>query len=121
MKIEKDSGLNSGGVIKWFLQRITGAFLLFGLLVHFWVLHFFPPEHGEITFETVMARLQHPLWKTFDILFLLVVLYHGMNGIQIVINDYIQKNGWRILIVGFLWIGALFLLVKGTITILSLT
>ncbi len=117
----RDSGLNSGGVFKWFFQRITGAFLLVGLLLHFWVMHFFPPEHGEITFETVMMRLQNPLWKAFDVLFLLVAIYHGMNGLLMVIQDYVHHSGWRVFVVSLIWVGALYLAVFGSVTIFSLT
>ena len=117
---DNDKGINSSGVFQWFFQRISGVFLLLALLTHFWILHFFPPEHGVVTYENVMARLQHPLWKAFDMLFLLLAIYHGMNGIMIVIHDYIKNSGWRMLAIGLLWIGALYLLTLGSLTILGL-
>lgn len=118
---KKNRGLQSGGAFNWFFQRISGAFLLIALLVHFWVLHFVPRgAHGEITFAIVMVRLRHPLWKTIDVLFLLFALYHAMNGVTILIHDYIQRPPLRMLLVGVLWVAALWLLVTGSITILSL-
>ncbi len=113
-------GIRSGGAFAWFFQRISGAFLLIALLAHFWVIHFFPPAHGEITYHSVMLRLQHPLWKTIDLLFLILGLYHGMNGVMMVIHDYIHTNGLRILITAALWMAALWLLVFGSLTILGL-
>ena len=120
---DQNRGIRSGGAFVWFMQRISGAVLLLALLLHFWVLHFFPfgSEHGEITFDIVMKRLSHPLWRTIDLLFLVVGLYHGMNGIILVVNDYIRNSRWRTLIVGVLWVAALFFLIIGSMTILGLS
>lgn len=116
----RNFGTGSGGAFNWFFQRITGAVLLITLLVHFWVLHFAPSADSEITFQTVMARLNHPLWRTFDLLFLVFGLYHGMNGCILVLNDYVQKRNVRLAIVSLLWVGVIFLLIMGSMTILSL-
>lgn len=117
---ERERGIRSGGAFQWFFQRITGAVLLLTLLGHFWVLHFFPPEHGNITYETVMARLSHPLWRTFDLLFLVFGLYHGMNGVTMVIHDYIRSKNLRMTLVGLLWVAVFFFLIIGSMTILGL-
>jgi succinate dehydrogenase / fumarate reductase, membrane anchor subunit len=113
-------GIKSGGAFNWFFQRISGAMLLLALLAHFWVLHFFPPAHGEITYDSVMQRLQHPAWKTIDLSFLIFGLYHGVNGVLIVVHDYIHREGLRLAIVASLWIAAIWLLVLGALTILGL-
>ena len=118
--VKIDQGVKSGGSFAWFFQRISGAILLLALLAHFWVLHFFAPHHGEITFDSVMMRLQHPVWKGIDLLFLIAAIYHGMNGVILVINDYLHHPRWRMLVVGVLWVGALWFLLIGAMTILSL-
>ncbi len=117
---DRESGIRSGGSFNWFFQRVSGAFLLLALLAHFWVLHFFSPEHGSITYETVMQRLQHPIWRTVDLLFLLFGLYHGMNGIMMIIHDYLHRTVPRMILVGALWVAVLFLMVIGSMTILGL-
>ena len=116
-----DSGIRSGGAFWWLFQRVSGAFLLLALLVHFWVLHFFPAEGGAITFQTVMARLQHPLWKAFDMLFLVFAIYHGMNGALLLVHDYIKRSGFRLVVIGLLWIVAIYLLILGSITIMGIS
>jgi len=118
--INRETGLRSGGALNWFLQRISGAVLLIALIVHFWVLHFYPPAGGEITFDTVMQRLQNPLWRAMDLVFLVAGLYHGANGMLMLIHDYVRAAGIRIALVGVLWIGALFYLIVGSMTILGL-
>jgi succinate dehydrogenase / fumarate reductase membrane anchor subunit len=121
MKKEREHGINSGGAFQWFAQRISGAVLLLALLVHFWVLHFFPAEHGEITFRTVMERLNSPVWKTIDLLFLVCALYHGMNGLIMNVHDYVHHKQWRMAVIGTLWVVAIFYLILGSLTILGLT
>ena len=111
----------SGGAFWWLFQRISGGFLLLALLVHFWVLHFFPVEGGTITYETVMSRLGHPLWKAFDMLFLIFAIYHGMNGAMMLVHDYIKRPGIRTTVVALLWTGALYLLILGSTTIMGLS
>ena len=116
----RDRGLRSGGAFNWYFQRISGVVLLFTLLAHFWVLHFFPPEHGNITFETVMRRLNHPAWRTVDLTFLVLGLYHGLNGLIIVVHDYIHRPGLRMALVGALWVAAIWFGLIGSMTILGL-
>ncbi|HHE46194.1 MAG TPA: succinate dehydrogenase, hydrophobic membrane anchor protein [Bacteroidetes bacterium] len=117
---DRDRGIRSGGAFSWFFQRISGVFLLLALLVHFWVLHFSAPDHGEITFGSVMERLNNPLWRAFDILFVVTAVYHAMNGALLIVQDYIRATGLRMIVVAGLWIGALYFLIVGSMTILGL-
>ena len=81
----------SGGAVAWFLQRLSGLVLLVLLLVHFAVLH---GGDGLVTYEKVVSRLATPAWKTFDLLFLVLGIFHGMNGFLMVIRDY-AAPGWK--------------------------
>ncbi len=117
---KREIGVRSGGAFNWFFQRITGAVLIITLLVHFWVLHFYGAEHGEITYETVMKRLQNPLWRSIDLLFLVVAIYHALNGLVLEIHDYIRAKGLRVALIGTLWIIAILYLIVGSLTIFNL-
>lgn len=83
--------LRSGGATAWFLQRLSGLLLIVLLLVHFAVLH---GGDGTVTYGKVAARLATPAWKTFDLLFLVLGIFHGMNGLLSVIRDY-ATTGWK--------------------------
>ncbi|MBM3739682.1 MAG: hypothetical protein FJW39_28280 [Acidobacteria bacterium] len=76
--------------LNWYLQRITGAALLILLIAHFWVEHFAsePLLHGKLTYEAIRARITTPLWQGIDIAFLLVALYHGLNGLRNIVLDF---------------------------------
>jgi succinate dehydrogenase cytochrome b556 subunit len=80
----------SSRAINWYLQRITGAALLLLLIMHFWVEHFTAEVRtGGLTFETVQRRFFQNRWFiAIDIAFLIIALYHGLNGVRNIIFDY---------------------------------
>ncbi len=98
--------------IEWYLQRITGALLLILLAAHFWVEHFMsePLLRGELTYDAIRSRIANPYWQAIDIAFLLVALYHGLNGFRNILLDYsrIGRSGARVgtgilVLVGAVW------------------
>ncbi len=113
----KQSGTGSGGAFAWFFQRITGLILVLTLLLHYLFLHFF--NHGIVTYQEVAARLATPFWKTVDLLFLVSVIYHAVQGILMVIHDYVHHPGIRITLIGLTWFLGIVLLITGTTTIIN--
>jgi len=77
-------------VIGWYLQRITGGALLVLLIAHFWVEHFMTAQlrRGDLTYEAILGRISNPVWQAIDIAFLLIALYHGLNGFRNILLDY---------------------------------
>jgi succinate dehydrogenase hydrophobic membrane anchor protein len=82
-------GIGSGGAFDWFFQRITGVVLFVTLLLHFLFLHYL--NAGQVDAQGVWDRLQHPFWKTVDLLFLVTAIYHGVQGVIMNIHDYVHK------------------------------
>ena len=107
------------GTKRWFYQRLTGIFLAVLLIVHFTVMHFIGT--GETNYQIVEARLASPLWKTFDVAFLAFALYHGMAGLWVVIDDYVHRDGWRILIYSLAVLAGVLFFTLGAITIVTFT
>lgn len=105
----------SGGALGWFVQRLSGFVLIAFLLIHFVRMHF---VIGDLTYENVAKNLANPYWKTFDLAFLVLALYHGLNGLWAVILDYVNNRPWQVAIYSVLVLLGLALLVLGTITIL---
>lgn len=107
--------VRSGGASAWFLQRLSGLVLVVLLLAHFAVLH---GGDGVVTYEKVASRLATPEWKTFDLLFLVLGIFHGMNGLLMVIRDY-AAPGWKrgALYAAVLVAGAVFLIL-GCLTVI---
>ena len=77
-------------VVSWYLQRITGALLVILLAAHFWVEHFLSAQlrRGDLTYEAILGRISNPVWQFIDVAFLLVALYHGLNGLRNIVLDY---------------------------------
>src|SRR2546425_378787 len=98
--------------IEWYLQRITGVLLLILLVAHFCVEHYMaaPLRRGELTYHVILSRISNPYWQAIDIAFLLIALYHGLNGVRGIILDYskISRRTARLctaalVLVGLIW------------------
>ena len=83
--------MRNGRVLHWYLQRVTGVALLGLLVLHFWTNHYAADvRHGDLSFEVVQKRMSNPWMQAIEISFLLIALYHGLNGLRNIIFDY----GW---------------------------
>lgn len=93
----------------WLLQRVTGLLLVVYLFIHLWVLHY--SNKGEVTFDSILSRLQSPAFVVFDLMLLALVIFHALNGVRIVILDLgISQRAQRMLFWGLMLLGfALFL------------
>ena len=117
-----DRGLNSGGMLGWFMQRITGILLIPVVLAHLLVTHyvFANPMNGafDVDYARVAERLANPWWKLIDIVFLGIVLFHGLRGVLVVLNEGVRTPWLRVtLYCAVLALGAA-LAILGTVTIL---
>jgi succinate dehydrogenase / fumarate reductase membrane anchor subunit len=108
--------VTSGGALLWFFQRVSGIYLAAVLFLHVIMLHVLLKE--EISFEAIMDRVATPMWKTIDISFLVVAIFHGLYGLWIILDDYIHKGWARMLIFGAIAIIALIFTTLGILTIL---
>ncbi|HKJ68101.1 MAG TPA: succinate dehydrogenase, hydrophobic membrane anchor protein [bacterium] len=108
---------SDSGAVSWYLQRITGAILFFQVLFHFGVYHFVEGV-ANISYDLAIARLANPWWKTFEFSFLIFALYHGMNGIKMIIDDYVIVPGWRIAALTVLYTGIFAIFMLGAVAII---
>ena len=108
---------NEQGSTSWLFQRISGILLLVFLAGHLWVTHYSPG--GFVTFDKVSVRLFLPTWKVFDIFLLITALYHGLNGIWIILLDYVHKDWLRITLYGILMTTGFIFSILGGLTIIS--
>jgi len=98
------------------LQRISAVAMVVFMTMHMIVVHY-PPFH--IDFSIILERMQNPVWKVIEILFLFFVLVHALSGAYAVLIDYENVARYKKLIavlalvagiVGFIW---------GTLTVLA--
>lgn len=94
------------GVFLWLFQRISGLAILAGVTIHFYYMHYSGhiEGHEQTEYEMVIKRLADPYWITFDLVFLLSLIYHGFNGMWGIALEYIKPpkllKFFRTLIVG---------------------
>lgn len=112
-------GSGRSGTFEWFFQRVSGVALAMILLVHFVLLHYV--STGPVSYQSVAYRLSSPYYKAWELLFLVLGLYHAMNGIKLVIDDYVHAEGWRTFLTGLNWVVTLGFFLFGSITVLTFT
>ncbi len=76
----------TGGAWPWLLQRVSAVFLLVLILLHLWIEHFMHLG-APITFASVKARLVHAVFAVIDYGLLIVVVFHGLNGLRTVLLE----------------------------------
>jgi succinate dehydrogenase / fumarate reductase cytochrome b subunit len=75
------------GMWAWVLHRITGLGLVFYILLHT-VLMGSSLLRGQEAFDSALSVLMgSPFFELLDTLLLAAVLYHGFNGIRILLFD----------------------------------
>ncbi|MCX5909219.1 MAG: hypothetical protein NTY64_19115, partial [Deltaproteobacteria bacterium] len=84
---------NNSGAGNWLFQRISGILILVILLIHL----------GAVHFGLNIVDLGTPAWKVFHLLFVILLLYHILNGFWILIEDYVQTRWLRLSLFGVTW------------------
>ena len=87
---------SAGGfeTISWYYFRVSGVLLIFLVIIHLIIMHV-SNDVACTTYNFVAARYANPFWRLFDWLLLTLALTHGLNGLRIVIDDYISSPRTR--------------------------
>jgi succinate dehydrogenase / fumarate reductase membrane anchor subunit len=103
----------------WLFMRISGLVLLFLALGHLVVMHLTGTGAERINFGFVALRWQNPMWRTWDWMLLMLALIHGINGLRNITLDYVTRAGWRLAITMVFYLIGFFLMVLGTIIVVT--
>lgn len=76
------------GMLAWFLHRVTGVGLVVYLILHVWGLRALT-DRGA--FNELITKYHSPIFKLGEFLLLAAVVYHALNGLRIVLVDFL---GW---------------------------
>ena len=106
-------------VWSWFFMRISGIILLFLVLIHLYVMHLIGEGVERVDFAFVAERWDNVGWKTFDWVMLFLSLLHGANGLRVVIDDYVRRDGLRTAIKASLYTATVVLLIMGTAVLVT--
>jgi len=71
------------GFISFLLRRISGIALVLYLLTHMIVIG--SAQNGQAAFDKMMGSVQTPMFKLLEIALLAAVIYHGIDGVRLLV------------------------------------
>ena len=109
----------SGGeeLWSWFFMRLSGLLLIFLVLGHFAIMHLIHPIEN-LNYDFVAGRYRLLIWRLYDLAMLLLALVHGLNGVRILIDDYL-KGLWKTRAHRALQVIGILFILLGTVVILT--
>lgn len=81
------------GFLSFALRRFTGVALVLYLFMHMWVIGSI--NQGAAAFDARLSLVQSPLFKFLEILLLMAVIYHAVDGIRLLIVNYFDVAEYR--------------------------
>lgn len=85
----------------WLFMRLSGLALLVLALGHLVIMHLIN-NVDAIDYDFVASRYAGWFWRGYDLLLLVLAMLHGLNGMRILIDDYIHPSFWHRLTIGAL-------------------
>jgi succinate dehydrogenase / fumarate reductase membrane anchor subunit len=109
-----------GGIdlLAWIFMRVSGVVLLFMVLAHLAIMHIIN-NIEVINYHFVAERYATPFWRTYDVVMLWLAFIHGLNGVRVMIDDYVGSSGWRAFSLASLYVLGFVFLVLGSLVILT--
>jgi succinate dehydrogenase / fumarate reductase membrane anchor subunit len=102
----------------WFFMRISGLVLVFLALLHFAITHIIN-DVADTDAAFVNRRWDNPMWRLFDWVLLTLGLFHGLNGLRWIIDDYVRTPGKRAAVKATLYTVTGTLFAYGSYTVIS--
>jgi succinate dehydrogenase membrane anchor subunit len=103
----------------WVFMRISGLVLLVLAVGHVLIMHVVDDGVGRVNFGFVAARWSSPFWRTWDWALLVLALIHGINGLRVIVLDYVRPAGTRFAINMFFYVTGFVLFVLGTVIVFT--
>jgi succinate dehydrogenase / fumarate reductase membrane anchor subunit len=103
----------------WVFMRISGLVLIVLVVGHVLIMHVFGGGIDRVNFQFVAVRWQSPLWRTWDWLVLVLALVHGINGLRVIMLDYIRPPGFRAAVNWLFYIAGVVLFALGSIIVFT--
>lgn len=101
----------------WYFFRISGIALIFLAIIHL-ILNHVTTDVACTSYQLISIRYDNPFWRLYDWLLLTLALLHGMNGLRVVIDDYVRTRGWRLALQSTVGLLTLAFFLLGTITLI---
>jgi len=103
----------------WLFMRISGIVLLFLAVGHVIIMHTIDGGIDRVDFAFVADRWTDVFWQTWDWAMLSLALIHGINGLRVVVQDYVRPPGARFALNMFFYTLGFILFVLGTVVVFT--
>jgi succinate dehydrogenase / fumarate reductase, membrane anchor subunit len=110
----------SGGweTFSWWFFRVSGVGLIFLAIIHLLIVHV-TTDVSATGYAFVAERYKNPFWRVYDLLLLTLALFHGLNGLRLVCDDYIRARTTRLAVQSVLFLTAIGFWLMGSMTIIT--
>jgi succinate dehydrogenase / fumarate reductase, membrane anchor subunit len=103
----------------WLFMRLSGILLLFLAVGHVLIMHVLETGVERVNFSFVVDRWSSPFWRSWDWLMLSLALLHGINGVRVIVQDYVRSPGGRLAWNWTFGVVGLSLFVLGTVIVFT--
>jgi len=103
----------------WLFMRISGLVLLILAVGHVLIMHVLGDGVERVDFGFGAARWQIPFWRAWDWALLVLALIHGVNGLRVIVQDYVRWPGARLAVNMAFYVIGFVLFVLGTVVVFT--
>ncbi len=99
--------------LAWQFMRLSGVVMVLLIFLHLFIMHFtndITAITGQFVFDRFAAT---PIWIIIDLLILFLAWLHGLNGLRIVLTDYIRRGNARKIVLAVIGLFGLVWLATG--------
>ena len=101
-----------GGMWPWLGQRVTAVLVLVTIMIHLILTHYI--AIGHLSYSNIGERLAGGAVVVNDVVLLVAVVFHGLNGLRMVVLDWgLAGSGGRRLFDVVLWLVGIAAVVYG--------
>ena len=102
----------------WFFMRVSGIVLLFLAVGHMLIMHVIN-NIDNLSYQFVAVRWSTPFWRTYDGIMLVLAMFHGLNGLRVILDDFLRPGGWRVFWMSLMYMTGFIFLVLGLVVLLT--
>ncbi len=99
-------------------MRLSGVALIFLAIGHMMIQHVLNDVHS-LTLEFVRQQWSSWGWRTYDLFLLVFAFTHGINGLRVVLEDYVHNPRTVRILRWFLLVFAIITIVWSAVAIIS--
>jgi len=103
----------------WLFMRISGLVLVLLAVGHVLIMTVLEEGIDRVDSRFVAERWSTPFWRVWDWMLLSLALVHGINGLRVIVQDYVKWPQWRFAVNMIFYVLGFALFVLGTVVVLT--